>query len=93
MVLFKLQDPSPAEVEATRAVLAAMPEHIPQLRYIEIGVDGLRGDGSYDLALLTRFDSWNDFHAYRNHPYHLDVVNTHLRRVLATRAVVDWEGE
>jgi hypothetical protein len=93
LVMFKLTDPSTANVEATRSILGAMPEHIPQLRYIEIGVDALRGDGSYDLALLTRFDSWEDFQAYRRHPYHVDVVNAHLVTVLASRAVVDWEAE
>jgi hypothetical protein len=93
MVLFKLHEPTPERVEATRAVLAAMPEHIPQLRYIEVGVDSLHGDGSYDLALITRFDGWPDLDAYKNHSYHMDVVNAHLREVLATRAVVDWESE
>jgi hypothetical protein len=91
MVLFKLVDPSPERLAATCAVLAAMPDHIPQLRYIELGVDSLRQEGSYDLALLTRFDGWEDFHAYRTHPYHVEVVNAHLRDVLAGRAVVDWE--
>jgi hypothetical protein len=91
--MFKLIDPTAERVEATRAVLSAMPEHIPQLRYIEVAADSLRLDGSYDLALLTRFDNWEDFNAYRSHPYHVDVVNAHLRQVLATRAVVDWAAD
>ena len=45
------------------------------------------------FALLTRFDNWDDFHAYRRHPYHVDVVNAHLGQVLATRAVVDWSAD
>lgn len=93
MVMFKLIDPTAERVEATRALLAAMPEHIPQLRYIEVAADTLHQNGSYDLALLTRFDNWDDFHAYRGHPYHVEVVNAHLRQVLAARAVVDWAAD
>jgi len=91
MVLFKLHDPTPANVQATRDLLAAMPEHIPQLRYIEIGANAVHSDRSYDVALVTRFDSWADLDTYRNHPHHLNVVSAHLQRVLATSAVVDWE--
>jgi hypothetical protein len=93
VVLFKLREPVPEQLEATRAVLAAMPEHIPQLRYIEVGVDSPGGEGAHDIALITRFDGWSDLEAYKNHPYHVNVVNPHLREVLASRAVVDWVSD
>jgi hypothetical protein len=92
-VLFKLSEPTTEHLEATRNVLTAMPEHIPQLRYIEVGMGARHDEGAYDLALLTRFDDWADLEAYKNHPYHVDVVNSHLREVLADRCVVDWESE
>lgn len=90
VVLFKLQDP--ANVEATRAVLATMPEHMPQLRYIEVGADAEHSERSYHLSLITRFDSWEDLAAYRMHPYHLEVVNAHLATVVESVATVDYEA-
>ncbi len=89
VVLFKLKDP--ANVEATRAILATMPEHMPQLRYIEVGADAEHTDRSYHISLITRFDGWDDLAAYRLHPYHLDVVNPHLVAVVESAATVDYE--
>ena len=91
VVLFKLKDGAPASLEATQAVLSTMPEHIPQLRYFEVGGDARREGRSYDVGLITRFDSWEDLDAYRHHPYHLDVINAHLGAVVESAVFTDWE--
>jgi hypothetical protein len=70
IVLFKLHDPSPANVAATREKLESMRGKIPQLRHLEVGVDVIRSERSADLALVTRFDSLEDLQAYQVHPYH-----------------------
>ena len=92
IVLFKLHDNAPENLDTTRAILLSMQGKIPQLRDIEVGVDALRTDRSFDLALVTRFDSPRDYRAYRTHPYHVDPVLKHMHAVAEAAVVVDYES-
>lgn len=92
IVLFKLHDNEPHNLDTTRAILLSMKGQIPQLRDIEVGLDVLQTDRSFDLALITRFDSPRDYRAYRTHPYHVDPVLKHLHEVAETAVVVDYES-
>jgi hypothetical protein len=74
IVLFKLKDGSPASVEATRAVLEGLRGKVPVLRSLEVGVDVLRTERSFDLSLTATFDSLDDLQAYQVHPAHQEVV-------------------
>lgn len=87
-VLFKLKDK--AKVPEAVDVLRSMQGKIAQLRHIEVGVDLLGSERSYHIALVTRFDNWADFEAYRNHPVHQPVL-THMAQVVEHSAVVDYE--
>ncbi len=91
IVLFKLADPSAESIDRTRAILLGMRGEIDVLRDIEVGVDALHTERSYDLALVTRFDTWDDYRAYRTHPYHVDPVLKHMHTAATTAAVVDYE--
>lgn len=92
VVLFKLADPSPSNIEKTREVLAGMEGKIPQLRYIEVGVDVIRSQRSYDLALITRFDSLEDLREYQSHPVHMKVLE-HINSVRENVVAVDFQSE
>jgi len=39
IVLFKLSDPNPDTITATRDLLLSMDGKVPQLRHLEVGVD------------------------------------------------------
>ncbi|MBP1155497.1 MULTISPECIES: Dabb family protein [unclassified Paenibacillus] len=92
VVMFKLKDRSPEAVKVTYNVLKNMEGKIPLLRYIEVGTDVLNLDRSYDIALITRFDSLEDLEAYDNHPLHLE-VKAHMKQVLdGTSICVDFES-
>jgi hypothetical protein len=90
IVLFKLLDCTPEKAEATRQVLAGMAGRIPELRHLEVGVNLVHSDRSYDLALLARFDSLEDLQAYQVHPVHVEVVK-YLQGVRQAAIVVDYE--
>lgn len=92
IVLFKLADPSPENLARTRDLLLGMKGEIPVLRDVEVGIDTLRTERSWDLALVTRVDSWEDYEAYRTHPYHVDPVLRHMHAAAEAAAVVDYEG-
>lgn len=91
IVLFKLKDRSPESVQATADVLRAMEGQIEQLRKLEVGVDVLHTERSYDIALTTIFDSLDDLQAYQVHPVHQKVIE-HMSQVRESAVSVDYES-
>ncbi|MCS7461120.1 Dabb family protein [Paenibacillus doosanensis] len=92
IVLFKLKDRSPESVQATVRVLENMEGKIEVLRHIEVGTDVLHLERSYDIALITKFDSVEDLAVYDTHPVH-EEVKAHMKRVLdGTSICVDFES-
>lgn len=92
IVLFKLTDPTTANLDATRDKLLSMNGKIEQLRHLEVGVDVIRSERSYDIALTTRFDSLDDLQAYQIHPYHAGEVVPHMKSVCSSIVAVDYES-
>ena len=90
VVFFKLKDRSPEAIEVTKAVLTNMDGKIPVLRHIEVGTDILHLERSYDIALITKFDSLEDLNVYATHPDHKEVL-AHMKTVLeGTSICVDF---
>lgn len=92
LVFFKLTDPSVENLAATRAKLLSMDGQIPFLRYLEAGIDVIRSERSYDVALITRFDSLDDLQAYQVHPYHAGEVVPFMKSVCSSIVAVDYES-
>ncbi len=88
IVLFKLKDPH--NIIKARDVLLGMKGKIPQLRHLEVGIDVLHSERSYDLALVTKFDTLDDMKIYQAHPVHLDVSN-YISSVRESSITVDYE--
>jgi hypothetical protein len=93
VVLFKLEVPSGENLAATHAILLSMAGEIPLLRQLEAGIDVIRSERSYDIALVTKFDSLDDLQAYQIHPYHAGVVVPHMKSVCSSIVAVDYESE
>lgn len=91
VVLFKLKESSQNSIEKARDVLLGMRGKIPLLRHLEVGMDVLRSERSYDIALVTRFDSMEDLKAYQVHPIHLEVAK-YINSVKETSIAVDYES-
>jgi hypothetical protein len=92
IVLFRLEDPSPENISSTAEILRSMEGQIPELKGIEVGINQRDTPNSHDIALVTRFESWEDYDVYRAHPYHKDPVLKHMHAVAAGAAVADYEG-
>ena len=73
IVLFKLKDR--AIIDEARARLAELDGRIESLRSLEVGVDVVRGERSFDIALVAKFDDRAGLEAYRTHPLHVEVAN------------------
>jgi hypothetical protein len=92
IVLFKLSDPKPEIIAATHDLLLSMDGKVPQLRHLEVGLDLVRSERSYDLALVTRFDSLDELRAYQVDPYHAGTILPHMRSVCSAIVAVDYES-
>ncbi len=91
IVFFKLSDPAPANIFVTRDKLLSMQGKIAVLRHLEVGVDLIHSERSYDLALVTHFDNLADLQAYQVDPYHAGEVVPHMKAVCSAIAAVDYE--
>jgi len=91
IVFFKLKDRTPESVEKTAQVLRDMEGKIEQLRHLEVGVDVLHSERSYDIALITKFDSLADLDAYQVHPVHKKVIE-HMNQARESSVAVDYES-
>lgn len=91
IVLFKLKDRSPESVAATAKVLRDLEGKIPELLTIEVGIDVLHSERSYDIALHTTFDSLEALNAYQVHPEHKKVI-AHMNEVRESSVSVDYEA-
>jgi hypothetical protein len=92
IVLFKLADPTAENIAATQNKLLSMDGNIDLLRHLEVGIDVIRSERSYDIALTTRFDSLEDLQAYQIHPYHAGEVVPHMKKVCSSIVAVDYQN-
>lgn len=90
IVCFKLKNNSPEECEKAREVLLSMRGKVPQLRGIEVGVDFLHSERSYDIILETLLDDEAALESYQNDSYHCSVVKKHMHAVRESSVAVDY---
>jgi len=93
IVLFRLHERNRENIDRAGEMLQRMTGKIPQLRHLEVGTDIVRSDRSYDLALVTKFDSLEDLQAYQVHPCHAGEVVPYVRSVSESIVTVDYETE
>jgi hypothetical protein len=92
IVFFKLKEPTDDALAAVRDKLLSMQGKIPQLRHLEAGADVIRSERSYDVALVTRFDSLDDLQTYQVHPYHAGEVVPLMKSLCSSVVAVDYES-
>lgn len=91
IVFFRLKDAA-TNIEKVKEGLLNLDGKIQQLRHLEVGVDVVRSERSYDLALVTKFDSLEDMQAYQVHPAHQEFVKDILAPVKESVVAVDYES-
>ncbi|WP_300363736.1 Dabb family protein [Hydrogenimonas sp.] len=91
IVMFRFKEENKAaNLERVKEMLEALPEKIPSLRSMEVGIDFLHSERSMDLVLTSTFDDREGLDAYRVHPAHVEVVNV-IKEVSEESRVVDYE--
>lgn len=87
IVMLKLKDK--AQAEEIKSRLEALPAQIPEIKSYEVGVDEINSPRSFDLALYSKFDSYDTLKIYNEHPAHVEVLGF-IRQHAETVYAVDY---
>ena len=90
IILFKIKDEYKAEIPQLVQNFYGMKGKIEGMLDLEAGQDVLHSDRSYDLALITLFDSMASFQAYQTDPVHLP-VKKRMHEVRSASVACDFE--
>ena len=74
IVLFKAKEPTKENLEFLKNTFLSMNGNIKELEELEVGVDVVRSDRSFDIGIITRFDSKEDYLAYDVDEFHVEKV-------------------
>lgn len=95
VVLFKLKKyDSESEKQDIIGViedaLLGLKAKITELKHVEVGVNYELSAKSYDICLITHFETIEQLDAYRIHPEHIEVAEL-IGQHAVERAAVDFE--
>ena len=60
--------------KSIKSQLLDLRNKIPQIKYIEVGINEINPDQNYDVVLVSEFESFDDLEIYSKHPDHMKVV-------------------
>ena len=95
VVLFKLKEFENEDLKAVvrskiKKALLVLKDRISEIKYMEVGENYDLNATSYDIGLITHFESLADLDIYRIHPEHLKVIELINANTIG-KAVVDFE--
>lgn len=89
IVCFKLKEGT--DVEKTKEILLFMKGKVPEIKDIEVGVDFLHSERSYDIILQVTLENEAALTDYQNNEYHCSVVKKHMHAVRTGSIAVDYK--
>ena len=90
IVMFEFKEENRAEnLTKTKEMLENLLEKIPPLLSMEVGLDFVQSERSFDLVLTSTFEDEEGLSMYATHPSHLEVVSF-IKEVTQAAKVVDY---
>jgi len=95
VVLFKLKEFESEDEKAVvrnkiKNALLSLKEKIDELKYIEVGLNHQLNSDSFDICLITHFETLEDLSSYKFHPEHINILEL-VKANVSDRAAVDFE--
>ncbi len=91
IVMFSFKEANKKEnLVMAKHILQDLVNKIPSLKSMEVGLDFMHSERSYDLVLTSKFDDKEGLSNYAVHPAHLEVVSF-IKEVTDDAKVVDYE--
>jgi len=95
IVMWKLKEMAPGQkavvMEKIKTELEALNGQIDGLVSLEVGIDFLQAESSYDLVLLSVLTSKEALTTYQAHPLHQRVAVNIVQPVVSSLLAVDYE--
>ena len=92
IVFFKLNEVNNENIEFVKSTLLSMEGKISELRYLEVGIDDIRNERSYDIALITKFNNKEDYLSYDINEYHVEKVKKVIKSYIESSKTVDYSN-
>lgn len=89
VVCFKLKED--ADKNQTAEILKSMKDKVPTVLDLEVGVDFLNSERSYDIILIVTLKDREALNEYQNDEYHCSVVKKYMHAVRTSSVAVDFE--
>jgi len=91
IVMFAFKEENKREnLLKAKNLLDALVDKIPSLNSMEVGLDFMQSERSFDLVLTTTFNDKEGLSTYAVHPAHIEVVSF-IKEVTEAAKVVDYE--
>ena len=91
VVCFKLKDNSPEKCAEARQLLLSMAGKVPQVLRMQVDVDFLHSERSYDILLTVWLQDAAALEAYQNDPYHCGTVKPYMHAARTASVALDAE--
>lgn len=94
IVMWEFQDIADGRTKAEnmqifKSGLEALVPIIPEIKSLEVGINEVESDASYDIVLVSTFATMEDLKTYASHPEHLKVADF-CAKVRVSRVVIDY---
>lgn len=91
VVCFKLKDPNETILKETKELLLTMKGIIPEVVDVNVGLDFLHSDRSFDILLEVTLNCKEDLDVYQVSDYHANVILKHMKAIIERSIAVDYE--
>lgn len=91
IVCYKLKDPSIEGKQKVKENFMKMKEEINLFIDLQVGLDFLQSERSYDVVLEITFKDLETMNEYQKHPYHVNVVKPFMKEARIASVSVDYE--
>lgn len=91
IVCYKLKDPSIEGKQKVKDNFMKMKEEIDLFIDLQVGLDFLQSERSYDVVLEITFKDLETMNEYQKHPYHVNVVKPLMKEARIASVSVDYE--
>jgi len=78
-------------MEKIKTELEALNGQIEGLIRLEVGIDFLQSESSYDIVLYSELENKEALDYYQSHPLHCAVANEYVKPAVSLRKAVDYE--
>jgi hypothetical protein len=91
VVCYQLHERTQDKAIEVKNMFMSMKDRIEVIKELQVGIDFLRSERSYDVVLEITFDSVEDMNTYQKHNYHVETVKPFMAKAKKLSVSVDYE--